>query len=123
MSAPQTVAVLGASRKPERYANKAVRLLEQHGHRVLPVNPAYETVEGISCYKRLADLPAPVDTLTLYLTPEKLEGQIDAILALRPGRVIFNPGTELPALRQALDAADIPYLEACTLVLLNTGQF
>jgi hypothetical protein len=47
----------------------------------------------------------------------------DAILALRPGRVILNPGTESPALEQALTTAGIPWQHACTLVMLRTGQF
>ncbi|PKN32809.1 MAG: CoA-binding protein, partial [Deltaproteobacteria bacterium HGW-Deltaproteobacteria-20] len=47
----------------------------------------------------------------------------DAILALRPGRVILNPGTESAALEQALTEAGIPWAHACTLVMLRTGQF
>jgi hypothetical protein len=42
---------------------------------------------------------------------------------MKPGRVIFNPGTENPELMEMLDAAGIPYLEACTLVMLRAGQF
>jgi predicted CoA-binding protein len=64
-----------------------------------------------------------VDTLTLYLAAERLEPLIPEILRLRPGRVIFNPGTESIAVQTALDAAGIPWQEACTLVLLRTGQF
>ena len=62
-------------------------------------------------------------TLTLYVGPARLEPMIDSLVALKPGRVIFNPGTESPALQQALDTAGIPWEEACTLVLLRTGQF
>jgi hypothetical protein len=47
----------------------------------------------------------------------------EAILALKPGRVILNPGTESPDLEQALSDAGIPWLHACTLVMLRTGQF
>ena len=42
------VAVLGASRKPQRYSNRAVRALAQHGYRVVPVNPAHAEVEGLA---------------------------------------------------------------------------
>jgi hypothetical protein len=44
-------------------------------------------------------------------------------VALNPRRVIFNPGTESAPLQQALDEAGIEWLEACTLVMLRTGQF
>gem|GEM_PF-6343158 len=41
------VAVLGASQNPERYSNKAIRMLLQHKHEVTPVNPAQSTSEGL----------------------------------------------------------------------------
>ncbi len=72
---------------------------------------------------RLAEVPRPVDTLTLYVGPARLEPQIAELLALAPGRVIFNPGTESKAFQAALDEAGIEWLEACTLVMLRTNQF
>ncbi len=117
------VVVLGASPKPARYANQAVRLLLEHGYRVTPVHPRFEEIEGLRVANRLEDVPQPVDTLTLYVGPERLMAQIPALLALRPGRVIFNPGTECPEFQQALDQAGIEWFEACTLVLLRTHQF
>jgi predicted CoA-binding protein len=119
---PQTVAVLGASATPGRYSLLAVEQLLAHGHRVLPVNPALEALAGLPVIKSLADLP-PVDTLTLYVGPSRLTAMVDAIVQLRPGRVIFNPGTESPELQAALDRASIPWVEACTLVMLRSGQF
>ena len=47
----------------------------------------------------------------------------DAIVRLKPKRVIFNPGAESPALRKKLEAAGIRVLWECTLVLLRTRQF
>lgn len=119
----QTVAILGASPKPDRYANKAMHKLEEHGHSVILINPGQDTIEGHEVLKSLADIADPIDTLTLYLGPQRLKEHIHDILHLRPNRVIFNPGTELPGLMNELKKADIPYLEACTLVLLSTGQF
>lgn len=119
---PHTVAVLGASDNPERYAFRAVQLLREYGHRVLPVHPALHTVDGLPVVKSLAELP-PVDTLTLYVGSARLPALAGDIVRLRPGRVLFNPGTESPELQSALDQAGIPWLEACTLVLLRSGQF
>lgn len=118
----QTVAVLGASDNPERYSFQAVELLLAHGHRVLPVHPSLEEVAGLPVVPALGDLPT-VDTLTLYVGAARLSAMTEAIVRLRPGRVIFNPGTETPELQAALDRAGIPWLEACTLVLLRTGDF
>ena len=117
------VAVLGASPKPDRYANQAIRLLLQHGYRVTPIHPRFPEIEGLPVAHRLEAVPRPVDTLTLYVGPKRLQPLTPALLDLRPGRVIFNPGTESPELQQALDEADIPWMEACTLVLLKTSQF
>lgn len=119
----QTVAVLGASPKPERYSNKAIKLLLEHGHAVIPVHPAMGEIEGLPVAASLADIGKRVDTLAMYVSPALSTPLADAILVLNPGRVIFNPGTENPALQHALASQGIPSEEACTLVLLNTGQF
>ena len=123
MSAAQTVAVLGASNNPERYSNMAVRRLREAGHHVIPVNPAFPAIEGLPVERSLGEIKEPVDTLTLYVGPQRLAALTDEILRLAPERVIFNPGTESPELAAALDRAGITHLEACTLVMLQTGQF
>ncbi len=117
------VAVLGASPKPARYSNQAVRLLREHGYPVTPVHPRFDEIEGLPVARSLEAIERPVDTLTLYVGPAGLEPLHDSIVALRPRRVIFNPGSESAALRQRLDAAGIFWQEACTLVLLKTDVF
>lgn len=117
------VAVLGASRKQERYSNRAVRALKQHGYRVVPVNPAHAEVEGLTAASSLAEVGGTVDTLTVYIGPRHIGLLIDDIVAARPRRVILNPGTESAELKDTLERHGIPWLEACTLVLLATGQF
>ncbi len=118
------VVVLGATAKPARYANQAIRLLGEKGYtRITPVHPKLTESEGIPVTNRLQDINDPVDTLTLYVGPARLAPMIEDIVRLKPGRVIFNPGTESKELQQALDQAGIPWEEACTLVLLRTGQF
>jgi hypothetical protein len=119
----QRVAVLGASHKPERYSNQAVRMLKEYGHEVLPVTPGRAVIEDLPVSPDLGSIAGSVDTLTLYVGPERSAQLQEAILALKPGRVILNPGTESPALEQALTEAGIPWQHACTLVMLRTGQF
>lgn len=119
----QTVAVLGASHKPERYSNQAVRMLKEYGHEVIPVTPGRKEIEDLPVVSDLSCIDRPVDTLTVYVGPERSAQLQDAILALKPGRVILNPGTESESLETALDQAGIPWQHACTLVLLRTGQF
>lgn len=118
------IVVLGATNKPERYANQAIRLLKQKGYtHITPVHPKLVESEGLPVTNDLTDVRQPVDTLTLYVGTARLVPMIDDITTLKPGRVIFNPGTESVPLQQALDAGGIPWEEACTLVLLRTGQF
>ena len=121
--AAQTVAVLGASNNPDRYSNMAIRRLRDAGHRVIPVNPALDEIEGLAVAKSLGEIKDPVDTLTLYVGPQRSVPMIDDILRLAPNRVVFNPGTESEELAAALDEANIPHVNACTLVMLQTGQF
>lgn len=117
------VVVLGASPKPERYANRAQRVLVQAGYRVTPVNPEYTLIEALAVAQDLRAVEGPVDTLTLYLQPSRLDPLGDQIVALAPARVIFNPGSESPRLQHKLDANGIAWLEACTLVMLSIGSF
>jgi len=122
-TSPQRVAVLGASHKPERYANQTIRLLLEHGHTVVPINPRLDTAEGIPVVHALREIDGTIDVLTLYVGPERSAPLAHDIVRLNPGRVIFNPGTESAQLEARLDAAGIPHERACTLVLLRTGQF
>ncbi len=119
----ERVVVLGASDNPMRYSNQAIRSLLSHGHSVVPVHPRAVIIDGVPVVHRLADIEGPVDTLTLYLRPSRSEPLAPEILELEPGRVIFNPGTESGPLQTRLEEAGIPYQEACTLVLLQSGQF
>lgn len=123
MSQSQTVVVLGASNKPDRYANKAQKLLRQHGHTVIPVHPTLADIDGIPVVPSLSAIQQPVDTVTMYVGPDRSAALVDALVALQPKRVIFNPGSESVLLEQRLQAAGIAFEQACTLVLLNTDQF
>ncbi|MEY4630086.1 MAG: hypothetical protein RIQ81_206 [Pseudomonadota bacterium] len=117
------VAVLGASSNPERYSNKAIKMLLAHKHEVFPVNPAQKQIEGLNVVPALDKLPGDIHTITVYVSPEISSGMDKQLVSVRPARVIFNPGTENPALAKALDAAGIKTVEACTLVMLSTGVF
>lgn len=119
----QRVAILGASEKPDRYAFKAFSLLKKFGHEPLPISPRLSSLQGVKAFGSIAEVPAPIDTLTMYVGPavsEKLEAEI---VKAAPRRVIFNPGSENERLAQALRAAGIQVEEACTLVLLSSNQF
>jgi uncharacterized protein len=119
----ERVAILGASDRPDRYAHMAFRLLKQYGHETLPVSPKLKMLEGEKVYATLSEIEGPVDTLTMYVGPAISRDLQPEILALKPKRVIFNPGSENPSLAAALRDAGVSVENACTLVLLRINQF
>lgn len=117
------VVILGASDNPERVAYQALqRLLDKH-YSVIPVSPKGGKILGQTVLPNLTAIERSVDTITMYIGPDRQADVVDAILALRPRRVIFNPGSENPAIYPRLQQAGIAVEEACTLVLLSTRQF
>jgi predicted CoA-binding protein len=114
--------VLGASANPERYSNLAVRRLRNAGHLVSAIGRMPATVGDVEI---VADklVISEVDTVTLYLNPANQKEYYDYILSLHPKRIIFNPGAENPELEALASAHGIEPVEACTLVLLSTGQY
>lgn len=114
--------VLGASENPERYSNKAIRMLRNKGIPVVAHGRKKGVVENVTIETDLQDWEG-IDTVTLYLNPKNQEPYYDFLLKLHPNRVIFNPGTENPILQQKLSEHQISYEEACTLVLLSTNQY
>lgn len=119
----QVVVVVGASEKPDRYANMAQQHLMDSGYRVAPVAPRGDTVLGVPILRDLVDCSDPVDTVTLYVGSARVPSLLKSLLRVRPRRVIFNPGTENEEVRQELESSGIETLEACTLVMLRAGQF
>ncbi|MCW5202109.1 CoA-binding protein [Desulfobulbus sp. US4] len=119
----ETVAIIGASEKPGKYANKAMHALQKHGHEAVLVNPFKQEVDEQRCLKSIGEHEGKIDTVTLYVNPKRFQDHIDDVIKALPKRVIMNPGTENNEHQQVLEDAGITVLRACTLVLLATGQF
>ena len=123
MPANETVVVLGASPKSERYSNQAVRALVEHGHHVIPVHPLLKRIAEVPTVAALSQIDGTVNTLTLYVGPDRGIALLKEMIDLKPERVIMNPGTESDELEEELNAKGIAVLRACTLVMLRTDQF
>ena len=117
------VVVVGASDKPDRYSYKAVMLLKEKGHTVFPVHPRIKTINGMEVFPSIQNISAAIDTVSLYVAADISNVMVEDILNTKPKRIIFNPGAENPSLFQKGNDSGIKTLNACTLVLLNTGQF
>lgn len=114
--------ILGASANPQRYSYLALDRLRNAGHEVVAIGRRNALVKNVQIDTE-QQLYTGIHTITLYLNPSHQEEYYDYILSLRPQRIIFNPGAENEALRQLADENGIETLEACTLVLLSTGQY
>ena len=114
--------VLGASDNPERYSYLAIEKLNRYGHLVVAIGKKEGQVGDIKIIDTHPD-EKEVHTITLYLNPLLQKKYYDYILSLQPKRLIFNPGTENEELYNLAKANGIEPLEACTLVLLGTGQY
>lgn len=121
MSSKKTL-VMGASDNPNRYSYLAVNKLRAFGHPVEAIGRKAVTVSDV----QVSTAPLPlqdIDTVTMYLSPENQRPYYDYILGLHPKRIIFNPGAENEELAAKARAMGIHPQEACTLVLLSTGQY
>ena len=114
--------VLGASPNPQRYSYLAVRRLLAHGHEVVAIGRRKGRINETEI---IVDHPPieNVDTITLYLNAKNQQQYYDYILSLHPRRIIFNPGAENDDLAALAAKNNIEPMEACTLVLLSTGQY
>lgn len=114
--------VLGASDNPARYSYLAITRLRNNLHPVVAIGKKAGVVAGIPIETEQKPLQ-DIDTITLYLSPGHQKQYYDYIISLHPERIIFNPGTENDELAALALKNNIKPQEACTLVLLSTGQY
>ena len=114
--------VLGASANPARYSNLAVKKLTTYNHPVIALGKKTGSI-GNSIIETEKKNFTDVDTVTMYLNPANQKEYYDYIISLHPKRIIFNPGAENDELETLAKENGIATQEACTLVLLSTGQY
>jgi hypothetical protein len=114
--------IIGATNNPARYANFAAHRLTSYGHEIINVGIKTGEVAGV-LIERAGIIHSDVDTITLYVGPQHQSEYFDYILQTKPKRIIFNPGTENQELIDLAQQNGIETEEACTLVLLSTGQY
>lgn len=114
--------VLGASTNPSRYSYLAINKLRNYGHSVVAVGNREGSVKDVTISKVPIE-ESDIHTVTLYLNPVNQQPYYSYILSLNPKRIIFNPGTENPELELLAEEKGILSIDACTLVMLSTGQY
>ncbi len=122
MNEAKKTLVIGASLKPERYSNMAIRKLRKYDHPVVAIGLREGKVEDVEIIKGKSQL-SDIHTVTVYLNPKRQEDYIDYILSLKPKRIIFNPGTENDKFIELAEKHGIEVVVNCTLVMLGSGIF
>ena len=115
--------VVGASLKEDRASNTAVHLLRKYGHEVIAYGREEGSIRDVSIESNFPQQIEGLDTVTMYLGAPAQKNFYEQILALKPQRIIFNPGTENLEFEKLAQEQGIKTEEACTLVLLSTGQY
>lgn len=114
--------VFGASLKPERYSNMAINRLVSHDYPVIAIGGREGKVLDVDIKKGHPEFK-DVHTITMYMGADRQKDHYEYLLGLQPTRIIFNPGAENDELAKLATEQGIEAIEACTLVMLSTGQY
>lgn len=114
-----SIVVIGASSDRKKFGNKAVRAYLSLGWTVYPVNPRETKIEGMAAYPSIADVPDPVDYVSLYVVPVVGLQLLPAIAARKPRELWLNPGTESDDLIEAAADLHLRSVVGCSIVALG----
>jgi len=116
--------IVGSTPKPYKYAQQAAKMLDERNFEFIPLGIQEGDVLGREILN-IYDKPEieDVDTVTLYINPQRQKEWYSYLLSLHPKRIIFNPGTENQELKKLAEQEGIECLEACTLVMLSIGVY
>ena len=114
--------VLGASLKPERYSNLAIRRLRSHDQPVVAVGLREGIIDDVKVLTGMPPLEG-IHTISVYMNAKNQQQFQEYMLGLKPSRIIFNPGAENPVFAARAAASGIEVEEACTLVMLSIDAF
>src|SRR5262245_48433550 len=94
----KVVAVIGASGSRQKFGNRALRAYREQGYTVIPINPHESSIEGLTAYRSVLDVPGPIDMASFYVPPEVGESVMDEVARKGIAEVWLNPGSESEAL-------------------------
>jgi predicted CoA-binding protein len=119
----KVVAVIGASSNPSKFGNRAVRAFLRQGFTVVPINPNEPSVEGLSTFASVLDVPGPIDMASFYVPPEIGEHVIEDVARKGIREVWFNPGAESDALIARARALGVQPILACSIVAIGQNPY
>ena len=118
----RTIAVVGLSAQWHRPSHFAAKYMQEHGYRVIPVNPGYAEILGEKCYKRLADIPERVDVVDCFRKAAEIPALAEEAIAIGAKVLWMQLGVENAAARARAEAAGLEVVEnRC--VKIEHGRF
>jgi len=112
----KTIAVVGLSSNPLRPSYGVARYLQQHGYRIIPVNPNESEVLGAKAYANLADLPEKFDLVDIFRRSEEAGSHVDEAIRLGAKAIWLQEGViDEAAVSRALDAGLMVVMDRCIL--------
>jgi len=111
LSDHRTIAVVGLSANWYRPSFFAAKYMQEHGYRVIPVNPQYESVLGEKCYKSLRDIPEPVGIVDCFRRSEEIPALADEAIAIGAKVLWMQLGVSNAAARAKAEAAGLEVVE------------
>jgi uncharacterized protein len=111
------IAVVGLSPKPHRDSHRVGRYLLEHGYEVVPVYPRGEGILGRPVYRRVQDVPPPLDLVDVFRRRDHLPGVIDDVLAAGAGALWLQLGcVDEDGARRASAAGLTVVMDRCVMV-------
>jgi hypothetical protein len=101
------VAVVGLSPKPERPSYQVAKYLQDHGYRIVPVNPGQKEIRGEKCYPTLKDVPFPVEVVDIFRNVEAIPGIVEEAIAMGAKVVWMQLGLSEPTAARRAEAAGL----------------
>jgi len=118
----KTLAVVGLSAQWHRPSYFAAKYMQEHGYRVIPVNPGYPEILGEKCYKSLRDIPDQVDIVDCFRKSAEIPAIAEDAIAIGAKVLWMQLGVENAEARRKAEAAGLEVVEnRC--VKIEHGRF
>jgi hypothetical protein len=117
LSSARTIAVVGLSGNPARDSHRVAAYLQEHGYRVIPVNPTVDEVLGEKAYPDLASVPVPIDIVDVFRKPRAIAGIVDDAIAVKAKAIWMQLGlADNTAAEKARAAGLVVVMNKCIMV-------
>lgn len=105
------IAVVGCSASPGKDAHDTPRLMLQKGFDIVPVNPVADEIFGVKAYKRLADVPGPIDMVNVFRPSEEAPDIARQAVEAGAKALWLQLGIAHPEARRIATEAGLEYVE------------